>query len=316
MRQKNPPTLESAIQDVVNYFNYFSYPPTMQEIYTFLSIKTSKAKLKSEIEAMIDRNRLKELKDPKILNTKLVLSKVERYLIPFGFAQGELDTKNTIPPYRIRVKQIEEKRTIAKAKQECCRQYIEILKKLPFVQLVGLSGSCAMEYCEEKDDIDLFIITSKKRMWTARFVAVVVATFLGVRRNRGSDSAPDKVCLNLFFDEHDMLVPKHKQNLYTAHEVLQMKPLFAKGDIYERFLKVNEWIYHYFPNSSHDIPAKTGIYSNRFLYMKIGDKIELVLKKLQLLLVNRHKTTEIITPTQLWFFPKDFEKRLKQKKLI
>ena len=41
-----------------------------------------------------------------------------------------------------------------------------------------------------------------------------------------------------------------------------------------------------------------------------SDFIELISKKLQLSIINRHKTNEIITNKQLWFFPEDFENKL------
>ena len=40
-----------------------------------------------------------------------------------------------------------------------------------------------------------------------------------------SNTITNKVCLNLFFDESDLAVPKFKRSEYVAHEVLQMKPL-------------------------------------------------------------------------------------------
>jgi hypothetical protein len=52
------------------------------------------------------------------------------------------------------------------------------------------------------------------------------------------------------------------------------------------------------------------------LAMTPGNFAELVLKTLQLSYINRHRTTEIITDTQLWFFPRDFEKKLRKEKVI
>ena len=44
-----------------------------------------------------------------------------------------------------------------------------------------------------------------------------------------------------------------------------------------------------------------------------ADDLESKLKKLQLQLINKHKTTELITDSQLWFHPDDFEKKLTKK---
>ncbi|PIY71220.1 hypothetical protein COY88_01475, partial [Candidatus Roizmanbacteria bacterium CG_4_10_14_0_8_um_filter_35_28] len=102
------------------------------------------------------------------------------------------------------------------------------------------------------------------------------------------------------------------------------KPIFVKGDIYERFLKANQWVRDIFPNSSW-INSKFKIQNSKlqfksknfkflivifhfsfFIFNLLMNGIELCLKKLQLTLINRHKTSEIITNTQLWFHPKDY----------
>jgi len=45
----------------------------------------------------------------------------------------------------------------------------------------------------------------------------------------------------------------------------------------------------------------------------VGDWIELLMQKLQLYFINRHRTSEIITSSQLWFHPEDFEKKILTK---
>jgi hypothetical protein len=186
----------------------------------------------------------------------------------------------------------------------------------------------------ENDDIDLFIITAKNRLFTGRLISLVLAQLLGLRRVWDLETShqslvtnhhTNKVCLNLFFDESNLKVPKFKQTEFVGHEVLQMKPIIIKGDIYERFLKANEWVFKLFPNGKSKfqiLNLKSQINNKRFKFkilnlfgtwnlgFIISNKIESFLKNLQLTLINRHRTTEIITPTQLWFHPDDFEKKI------
>ena len=142
-----------------------------------------------------------------------------------------------------------------------------------------------------------------------------------------SNHIRNKVCLNLFFDEKNLKVPKFKQTEFVGHEVLQMKPIIVKDNVYGRFLEVNGWVFGLFPNAFPVIPAKAGIQTKNTwipsyegmtrllkiwnLEFRISNKIEQVLKSFQLHLINRHRTTEIITSTQLWFHPDDFEKKIK-----
>jgi hypothetical protein len=151
----------------------------------------------------------------------------------------------------------------------------------------------------------------------------------------------NKVCLNLFFDESDLMVPEFKRNEYVAHEVLQMKPIVIKDKIYERFLKANSWVFEIFPNSKSNIkyqsaswrtkshiknqnffklfkfltvtlPAGRQVFHFSFLIFNfVAGGIEKVLKNFQLCFINKHRTTELITDTQLWFHPEDFSKRIK-----
>ena len=139
---------------------------------------------------------------------------------------------------------------------------------------------------------------------------------MGIRRKRltylrrpSQIGYKDKVCLNLFFDESNLKIPKYKQTEYVAHEVLQMKPFIQKGDIYMRFIDTNRWVFDIFPNAEKDFhrhPRESATDPRK----SIVDTIELILKNLQLLLIKRHKTTEIITDSQLWFHPEDFGEKV------
>ena len=174
-----------------------------------------------------------------------------------------------------------------------------------------------MMNAKEDDDFDLFIITAKSRIFTSRLIALVLAQSLGLRRSRDSESLlshgdyKNKVCLNLFFDESDLNIPESKKNYYVAHEVIQVKPLVSKNNVYELFLYSNKWVYDIFPNAQpqfHQTLQNDKRSKSRMTF--VGNYIELILKKVQKSIINRHKTTEIITDTQLWFFPEDFEEKL------
>lgn len=164
-----------------------------------------------------------------------------------------------------------------------------------------------MMNAESSDDIDFFIITKAHRLWTARLCLLGAAELFGVRRKRLTSRVKDSFCFNLFFDETDLIVPEEKQNLYVAHEIVQMKPIVIKNEAYSRFLKANQWVRDFFPNiniSNH--------YKKDTNYR--SSLLEFLCKKLQLFLMSKHKTNERITKTQLWFFPRDFEKKLKKNK--
>ena len=285
--------MEKKIISVLKYFSFFAYQPTLEEIHTFLPVK-------------IDKNKL----------------------------------KYTPPQYSIKeIKNLEFRIKNSKKKLNNLRfrLYIRLISLFPQIKLVGLSGSISMMNAKEDDDIDLFIITAKNRLFTGRLITLILAQLFGLRRNRETRESfnnetmkqlnnvfRNKVCLNLFFDESNLKVPKFKQTEFVGHEVLQMKPIMIKGDIYERFLKANPWVQAIFPNSTwiiskiKDQRSKTSSKLKSLKFKPVFDicaltfdLFERLAKNFQLTSINRHRTTEIITSTQLWFHPDDFEKKIK-----
>ena len=276
------------------FFRHFSYFPLEDELYWFLRIKASKKEYFRVLKGLVKKGKIKILK---VQGQRLFLEPVNLKAAKrtFLYRVGEYKRKLFDRKFQI---------------------YLKILKGIPQIKFIGLSGTLAWEAGNREDDIDLFIISQKGRLWTSRFLAVVLAFLLGIKRKRGEKKAPGKVCLNLFFDEGDLKVPEVKRNEYVAFELLALKPLFDKG-VYRKLLQENKTlIKRYFPNFRFTrLNVMQSGRNNRIKVLSfLGDFLESVLKKFQLFLINRHKTREIVTSTQLWFFPEDFEE--KYKKLV
>lgn len=276
--------MEKEIIKVIKYFTFFSYTPSFEEIYTFLAVKISKKQLLVKLEELVEKGVL-------IKTNKIVL-----YTLP----QYSNFLKNRTIRTRISLKKINK-----------IRFYVQLLSFFPEIRFVGLSGTLAMFNAQKKDDIDLCIICNKNRLWTGRFIAIVIAQILGFRRRRNEKNTQDKVCLNLFFVDNNLQVPEYKKTEYVAHEVLQLRPLLNKNLTYERFLKTNEWVYEFFPNArQRNLKLETRNLEKTINRSSIPNICEFLLKKIQLYFINKHRTNEIITDSQLWFFPKDFEEKL------
>lgn len=271
------------IKKVFDYFAIFNYFPSFEDVYTFFPKKISKEQLK-----IIYRD--------------------------YKYTVGEY-SKDKIKNQKLKIKISQKKLNNLRF-----RVYVKLISLFPQIKLVGLSGSISMMNAKEDDDIDLFIITAKNRLFTGRLIALVFAELLRLRRRRGLiRQSKDKVCLNLFFDEKNLKVPKFKQTIFVGHEVLQMKPIINKNYTYEKFLYANNWVLTFFPNVSQISNFKFLIsnqfqisnYKNLKLKTKnLGDWFENMFKSFQLKLINQHKTTEIITSTQLWFHPEDVAKKI------
>jgi hypothetical protein len=324
MSSKNKPKLNDPIIKILHYFSYFGYAPSFDQIREFLSIRLSQYQLKQTLIQMIKN---KQLMSGVINIDNCLPYRNSNYV---GMKEGKLGSVNcliyTMPPHRIYLDNRITKYQETKAKEHIIRYYLKTLSIFPQIRLVGYSGSMAAYNANKSDDIDLFIITKNKRLWTSRFICIILAYAFYLKRNRSINNAPNKVCLNMFIDERDLTIPKYKHNIYIGHEILQMRPIIVRGDIYQKFISANKWVYKLFPNaeeinsklktqmSKPNLKTQNFIYKmfhiSCFMLNKAGDAVEYILKNLQLYLINRHKTTEIITDTQLWFFPEDFEKSI------
>ncbi|OGK39493.1 hypothetical protein A3F34_00835 [Candidatus Roizmanbacteria bacterium RIFCSPHIGHO2_12_FULL_44_10] len=277
--------LEQAIIETLSYFVYFGFAPSFVEIYCYISIKTSKKRLEKVLGSMEGK--------------KLLVS-----------GQDKLNNESvyTLRGHRMSINNRHIRKGQTEKELKKLQKFIKLLAKFPQIQLIGISGSCAMGNAETKDDVDFFIITAPKRMWTGRVIGLFIANVMGARRKRGQVTVRDLACLNMFFDGRNISVPKYKRNLYTAHEVVQMKPVFSHHAEAQKFLQKNRWISHYFPNYTIPTSRYQSVGNQNRL---VGDVLEWLFRKIQLALINRHKTREIVTETQLWFFPNDFEMQIK-----
>lgn len=308
--------IQNRIRNCIKYFRQFDYAPTAQEIYTYLRLKISKKSLTLELEKMT-RSRILTKKASKMPNFPALASEIHKPFSHFQpFDHSNSPYRYTLPQYGKRITDYGLRITDSTRKIRRTDSYVRLISVFPQIKLIGLSGSVAMFNAGKKDDVDLFIITASNRMWTGRLIANMTAWLYGLKRPRGVRVAADKICLNLFFDSRGLKVPKIKQNEYVAREILQMKPLIVKNDIYKHFLEANKWIFKIFPNSrlritDYGLNKQRGNQQSVMSNSIIGNVIEKILKRVQLMLINRHRTTEMITDRQLWFFPDDFEKKVR-----
>ncbi len=180
-----------------------------------------------------------------------------------------------------------------------------ILAWIPSIYLIGLSGSVALENADEGDDIDFYIITAHGALWTTRLLVLLLVQFLGVRRRRNEKYPKDKICLNMFVDEHNLRVEKKHHNVYMAHEIIQMKPLVIKQNSYYRYLSENKWVSKFLPRAMpKDVQYTPREVSKTWVVLKM---IEILAKKVQLWYMQNRKTRETITDSVLAFHPIDHE---------
>lgn len=207
----------------------------------------------------------------------------------------------------------------------------QILKVIPWIKLVGISGGLALHNASKKDDIDLFIITNKNRLWISRLLALGLLSLTGQRRKVGEKGRKiaGKLCINILLEE-DRLEQMNK-DIFVAHEVLQMKVLWQRDGVYSKYLSDNDWAFKFLPNwiggargpaSSASRRAssiasllrlRAGTPSSLSPLANLTNLLEKLAKWLQLKIMQPPQGQERIEDGALYFHPNDIRQEVLSK---
>jgi hypothetical protein len=215
----------------------------------------------------------------------------------------------------------EQRKNAAKNKWEIARFVGGWLQNIPTVYLVGVTGGLAVNNSDPTDDIDLFFITSKNTIWISRLLVIAMLDLLGVRRKHGDNNVTDKICINMFMSEEAMSVPSNERDLYSAHEILQMTPLWSRRNTYWRFLQANTWVKNILPiawnikNAGHNQHPKISSWWTR-VSRRILRLFEKPAKYVQLRYMASRRTSEIISDGLLKFHPRDARRWIKEELIL
>jgi hypothetical protein len=199
-------TLDRAVVAAVAYSDVFDFAVTAQEIQRVLPRPVSVAEVEASLELLPD-----------------FVACTEAFYTLVG--------REALAETRLRRAEAS-RRLMLRAERYGC-----LIALLPFVRMVAVTGSLAVENADDGDDIDYLIVTAPGRVWLARaqtMAVVRVAALRGVT-----------LCPNYLLDQDALALPE--RDAYTARELLQMRPL-AGHDVYSRMLEVNPWWFDLLPN--------------------------------------------------------------------
>jgi predicted nucleotidyltransferase len=178
-----------------------------------------------------------------LFNCTLTSSEAKLWVV--GKRQNMVLRTNVLEhPEKIR----ETRRQISREKLKIAQKIVKMLRKIPFIEGLFLTGSVAAWNAFPGADIDLMIIASPNTLWLTRMVVVGLLKVTGHYRSRGQ--VMNKVCTNIFLDTNHLKI--REKNLYTAHEVLQAECLFDRGGIKRRWLRENSWTKAFLPEAYKD----------------------------------------------------------------
>ena len=161
------------------------------------------------------------------------------------------------------------------------REVADRLRQIPFLRMVGVCGSLAVENVPEDGDIDLFLVTENDRLWIVQWRAMS-------SRRRAARRGID-ICPNYLISLANLEVKR--RDLHTAREIAHVVPLWGE-QVYDRFLEANSWVFEMLPNldlrdrrrylREPDRGPRTELWEAR-LRGRLGDTIDRGLHRLLLL---------------------------------
>ncbi len=223
-------TVEKAIIKTLSFFDLFSYPLTKEEIFSYLWQVKSEQDFVSKV--------LIELLDKKVVEEK------NGYYFLLG-REGNCEIrKNSLLE--------------SEAKLKIAHKAVKKINAVPFVKAIFVCNSVAFGLAKKDSDIDLLIVTTKKRLWLVRFFTNLILLLFGLRV--GKNKAKSRICLSFYLNEDDLnlqnilVIP---EDIYLVYWLVTLLPIFDNDKIKEKIIKSNSWINKFVPNFSNELSFYT-----------------------------------------------------------
>ena len=207
MLDVSPENLLRSVFQTLAYSDVFDYPLTVDEVYRYLG------PMKASVEDVTQ-----------VLADETLFSRVDGYFTLRG--------REEIVETRKR------RAEIARKLWPKAVRYGQIIASLPFVRMVAVTGSLAMNNSDEGKDVDYMIVTAPNHLWTCRALSILVARFAKLEGV--------SLCPNYLVTTNALELKE--RSLYVAHELAQMIPL-SGVEIYGEMRRLNDWIADYLPNA-------------------------------------------------------------------
>lgn len=222
--------LKRAVIKTLIYSDIFDYPLTVDELGRFL-IGYRSSNLEHEFKRISSASaKFSELASVIKNEFKLIEKSGE-----FVFLKGK---KNLIEK-RIRRNKASER------KLKRVRLVTKVLKPVPWIKMMAVTGDVAAGNADKKSDIDMLLVADSKRIWLSRALSLLFLQIFGQRVNAKAKRFKNRVCLNMFIPDNGL---EQAHDLFVANEIARMKVLWRKDNMYQRFLLANSWVEKFLPN--------------------------------------------------------------------
>lgn len=211
-------SLEAAIVQTIAYVDVFDYPLTAAEVHRYLEGVAVPA---AKVEALL-------------ANGRLVPHRISR-------CQGYF----TLPGREEIIFTRQKREANAQKLWPEALRYGRLIASLPFVKMVAVTGSLAVNNADPNADIDYLVVTENGRLWLCRAFTIAIVK-LAARRGI-------TLCPNYFLSERSLVF--EQRNLYIARELVQMIPISGL-EVYAHLRQLNTWTADFLPNAAQS-PRQT-----------------------------------------------------------
>lgn len=212
-------TLNKNILATIIYYDGLGYPLTAFEIWKHM-VRT-------------------DYYDPKNQDANFSLADVAKHLAENKLAQF-LENQNGFYFLKGQKHLVEKRIANGKISTGKIKKIIfiaKIIRFIPFVRMIGVTGAVAMKNARAKSDLDLLIVLRHGKIWTGRTLVTLVLHLLGARRH--GQKISNRACLNFFVTDESLEVIT--KDLFSANEYMFIFPLFG-WDVFGRFQIRNQWM--------------------------------------------------------------------------
>jgi len=227
---EHPTDLELAVYRTLCWFSVFSHPLTRFELWKWL-LKPERPYDLSEVDSVLTQSSWL----------------FERFSTSDGFYTLKQETPYSLVSQR-RKQFLDGMRKYRKLRRAC-----SFFKCLPGVRAIAAVNSLAWWTTTSESDIDLFIVTQSKKIWSSRFFLVLPFLFFGNRPSQQIKTpVSDPFCFSFFVTKNALQLEALKWNeddYYLAYWVKSMVPLFDREEVFGELVSLNRWATHFLPNA-------------------------------------------------------------------
>lgn len=216
--------LTQSILKTIAYFDIFSYPLTLQELYRWL------------------------WKPDGLYNFEQVHQEVMSLKVA-----GRIETKDGfyfLPNKDAYVNARQDAVILIKQKMQIATKAARCIRYIPFVQAMFVCNTVAGAVPNEKSDIDVFIIAKDKHLWTARLFVTLVFGLLRTKRTK--TRIHNKICLSFYTTQSRLNLKDiqiSKPDIYLAYWLDQLVPVYDPDAILQDIYDQNTWVHKKLPNA-------------------------------------------------------------------